>query len=372
MRLPDKKEINRLREKCGTPENVIRHMEAVAVFLDDLLDRLENAGFSYDRDLLRTAALLHDVCRLTPCHAEAGAAILREAGYPGIAVLVEDHHSPASDAAESENHFLPPSPADLVFYADKRVQGTKTVSIEERFAATRERCRTEEAIKNHGGQLARARSVEEKIRKCSRMLSLHPGGDALTLEMAQNAGLRSGDRLLDIGCGTGRSLRLLTERFSILPYGIDCSDAVISAAKEVLPEAVLVRGDAADLPYPDASFNAVLMECVLTNFDDPGAVLQETARVLRPGGTLLLSTLAAKDDPEAVLRLTEALPLSCINAEDRKKELTHYMIDTIMQYGSLEERIAAENSLTGASVFDGCRCIDPKNITYYSFIFRKT
>ncbi len=370
MILPDANEINRLRKSIGTPENVVRHMEAVAAYLETLLDKLENAGFSYDRELLRASALLHDICRLSPRHAEAGAAFLREKGYPEIAELVEDHHRPAAAPDKQEKRFLPPSPADLLFYADKRVQGTEIVTIEERFEASRTKCGTDEAVRNHDGQLSRAGSVEEKIRKCTGMLSLHPGGTSLTVEMAGEAGLQPGERVLDIGCGTGRSIMLLKDRFGILPYGLDCSDAVLSAAKEVFPEGEFILGDAANLPYPDAFFDAALMECVLTLFDDPKFALREASRVLKPGGVLLLSTLAEKSDPEAVLRLAEDLPLSCICAEDRKKELTHYMIDTILQYGSLEERIAAEKAVTGVSVLDGCR-VDPENTTYYSFIFRK-
>ena len=48
--------INELYKRAGTPEHVVRHMQAVADFQDQLLDKLAAAGLSYDRDLLRCAA----------------------------------------------------------------------------------------------------------------------------------------------------------------------------------------------------------------------------------------------------------------------------------------------------------------------------
>lgn len=200
-------------------------------------------------------------------------------------------------------------------------------------------------------------------------LSLHPGGIALTLDAARKAGICLGDRLLDIGCGTGASLAALKDELGIIPYGIDVSPKAAGLARSMSGE--IVCGDAAALPWPDKYFDAVMMECVLTLLDDPAAALNEAARVLKPGGKLLISTLADTGNADSLIQLADNIGLSCILSEDRKNDLTDYMIDTIMRYDSLSERIKQEQEKTGASVFNCDTGSDYKTITYYLYIFER-
>lgn len=150
--------INELYKRAGTPEHVVRHMQAVADFQDQLLDKLAAAGLSYDRDLLRCAALLHDVCRTEHNHAKAGADFLEREGFTQIADIVRDHHSPANDIE------VKLTPSDILYYADKRVQGDMVVTVQERFDASLSKCRTPEAIEKHDALLSRALAIEEAIR----------------------------------------------------------------------------------------------------------------------------------------------------------------------------------------------------------------
>ena len=209
------------------------------------------------------------------------------------------------------------------------------------------------------------------------MLSLHPGGISLTIRTAERAGITAGDRVLDVGCGTGAGLAALRERLGIDAYGCDISERILTIARDSHPDISFECCDAASLPYHDGSFDAVMMECVLTLLDDPASALREAARVLKPGGIFIISTLVNNGmaDPAALICLMTDLGFDLLSFEDHKKELTDYMIETIMEYGSLEERIAAETAATGASVFDcGCGCINArtlKKISYSSFIFQK-
>jgi ArsR family transcriptional regulator len=102
--------------------------------------------------------------------------------------------------------------------------------------------------------------------------------------------------LLDIGTGTGRILQLFAPRIGF-GLGIDLSREMLRVARANLDRASLrncqVRhGDMYHVPLPDGSFDAATMHNVLHFADDPGAALAEAARVLRPGGRLVVVDFA--------------------------------------------------------------------------------
>lgn len=92
--------------------------------------------------------------------------------------------------------------------------------------------------------------------------------------------------LLIAGCGTGLDLPLIPAGVRIT--GFDLSPRMVERARrraETLGlDARLEVGDAMRLPYPDASFDAVLLHLILAIVPDPRACLNEVARMLRPGG----------------------------------------------------------------------------------------
>jgi SAM-dependent methyltransferase len=92
-----------------------------------------------------------------------------------------------------------------------------------------------------------------------------------------------GRRTLDLGCGEGRVARDLAALGHVVT-GIDASSAMVAAAREAHPDGEYVVGDAASLPFAEASFDLVVAYNSLMDVDDvPGAV-GEAARVLEPGG----------------------------------------------------------------------------------------
>ncbi len=102
--------------------------------------------------------------------------------------------------------------------------------------------------------------------------------------------------LLDIGTGTGRMLEILAPRVEHA-LGIDQSREMLSVARVNLERAGLEngrvrRGDMYQLAVPDASFDAVVVHQVLHYADRPAAAIAEAARVLRPGGVLVLVDFA--------------------------------------------------------------------------------
>jgi SAM-dependent methyltransferase len=104
---------------------------------------------------------------------------------------------------------------------------------------------------------------------------------------------RPGMDVLDLGCGRGEVL-LACARAGARVAGIDYSAAAIEISRDTLGgiDADLLQGEVTRLPWPDASFDAVLSGDVIEHLvpDDAAAMLREAHRVLRPGGRLVLHT----------------------------------------------------------------------------------
>jgi SAM-dependent methyltransferase len=99
-----------------------------------------------------------------------------------------------------------------------------------------------------------------------------------------------GRATLDLGCGEGRLARDLAAHGHRVT-GADVSATLIDAAREAHPDGDYRVADAARLPFADASFDLVVAYNSLMDIDDmPGAV-REAARVLEPGGRLVVSIL---------------------------------------------------------------------------------
>ncbi|PUA39335.1 class I SAM-dependent methyltransferase [Paenibacillus elgii] len=118
--------------------------------------------------------------------------------------------------------------------------------------------------------------------------SAHPGGFSATMSQLSRYPLPAGSRVLEVGCGTGRtSCYLAKQGFDIT--GLDLRpDMLVKAKFRAEAEQLDIRfmeGDITALPFEDATFDVVLAESV-TNFADIGRALAEYARVLRPGGIL--------------------------------------------------------------------------------------
>ena len=110
-----------------------------------------------------------------------------------------------------------------------------------------------------------------------------------TLPVLQRAAaVQSGERVLDLACGTGTlAARLDGSVPDLRLVGVDLSAAMIERARRRLgdrPGLRVERADAHDLPFDDASFDAVLCANTFHYFSDPATVLSEVRRVLRPGG----------------------------------------------------------------------------------------
>jgi len=100
-------------------------------------------------------------------------------------------------------------------------------------------------------------------------------------------GLRPGERVLDVGAGTGVSTQELA-RSGAYAVGADLSIGMLRAGRRARPAVPLLAGDALRLPFADGTFDAVTISFALRNVVDTGAALRELARVTRPGGRLVV------------------------------------------------------------------------------------
>ncbi len=142
----------------------------------------------------------------------------------------------------------------------------------------------------------------------------HPGGEAHTLRMLELSALPRGSRVLDLGAGAGESVTLLRS-LGFEAEGIDLA-----------PRSPLVhQGDLLHTSYPDGGFDAVLSQCAFfVSGDVPGA-LRETARLLRPGGLLLLSDVFFEEPEPLLARAGFAL----LHAEDMTAQWREYFLEAL-------------------------------------------
>src|SRR5690606_19843402 len=141
----------------------------------------------------------------------------------------------------------------------------------------------------------RAHAAEwDRIRK------LHTPDEAVEAAILAALSDRPFNSLLDLGTGTGRMLELFGPQVE-RGLGIDLSLAMLQIARDRLDRAGLrhcsVRqGDLYDLPLANDSFDVVILHQVLHFLDDGGRAIREAARVLRPGGRLLVVDFAPHEE----------------------------------------------------------------------------
>ncbi|MFB0935276.1 MAG: methyltransferase domain-containing protein [Propionivibrio sp.] len=168
-----------------------------------------------------------------------------------------------------------------------------------------------EAIKTHYGRSDLAEIILAALEQAGadiQQLSLeelapidefHIRGRAATLELARAAGLRSTDRVLDIGSGIGGTSRCLVKEFGCRVTGIDLTDEYCQVASMLTAKVGLDglidyhQGDATNLPFEDNQFDVVWTEHVAMNIPDKRRFYSEMYRVLKPGGTLAIYDVLA-------------------------------------------------------------------------------
>lgn len=125
--IPSRNECLALHDIAGTPPNIRDHCAAVSRLAGRLGERLNDSGAALNIEAIESAGLLHDIARLEQHHEKAGAEIVTEYGFTGVARHVALH----MDIEVESTPF--PLPEEIVYLADKMTQGAVYVGIERRF-----------------------------------------------------------------------------------------------------------------------------------------------------------------------------------------------------------------------------------------------
>jgi SAM-dependent methyltransferase len=163
-------------------------------------------------------------------------------------------------------------------------------------------------------------------------------------EAIRRVGVAPGQRVLDVGCGTGVFLRLVAER-GAQPFGLDASEALLEIARERVPEADLRVGEMEALPYTDDSFDLVTGFNSFFFAADLVGALREAGRVAKPGAPVVIQVWGRPErcDLEAQKQVARRyLPPPPADAPAPPK---------LWEPGVLEE-LASEAGLTPESTFD--------------------
>jgi SAM-dependent methyltransferase len=109
----------------------------------------------------------------------------------------------------------------------------------------------------------------------------------LSPQLADLAGVRHGQRVLDVGCGPGAlTAELVTRLGPEAVSAVDPSEPFVAAARARNPDVHVLHASAEQLPFPDEVFDASLAQLVVHFMSDPVAGLAEMARVTRQGGVV--------------------------------------------------------------------------------------
>ncbi len=173
--------------------------------------------------------------------------------------------------------------------------------------------------------------------------SYHSSGPDLAA-LVSAAGLTGSERVLDLGCGAGHTALAVAPHAATVT-AVDLTPEMLVVAAELarskgITNITFRSADVAALPFEDASFDLITSRVSAHHYADPRAALREAARVLRPGGSMLLIDTVAPEDPaldtfyNAVELLRDRSHVRNCRVSEWKRMLTDagFMPETLLEF----------------------------------------
>ncbi|MFB6311665.1 MAG: class I SAM-dependent methyltransferase [Salinirussus sp.] len=158
------------------------------------------------------------------------------------------------------------------------------------------------------------------------------------------------DRLLVPGCGTGRDLEYVPDGTTVI--GLDLTESMVERTatrmKRQNRNGGVIRGDAATLPVPDNSVDAIALHLVLSVVPDPEAVAAEAARVLRPDGRISIYDKFVPTETQPSLPRRLANPIARLTFADLNRSLEPMLDGTGLSTGDRESFLGGLYTVTVA------------------------
>ena len=198
--------------------------------------------------------------------------------------------------------------------------------------------------------------------------TLRPGGFFLTDLGVKSCDFLPGERVLDVGCGSGATVERLVSLYQLRAIGLDPSEVLLESGKKKNPRLKMIRGQGEDLPFPANQMDGVFAECALSVMEGLDKALKEIFRVLKPGGWLVINDVYARN-PDGLKPLQElnldscirrALPkaslinkllvqgFNIVNWTDHTNLLTQLTVNLIMTHGSMAQFWLKSSSCSGS------------------------
>ena len=160
------------------------------------------------------------------------------------------------------------------------------------------------------------------------------------------------DRIIDVCCGTGDQLRLLSQR-NVKALGIDYSDAMLNVAARKSPGITCLKQDAAAMAFVDQSFDAAIVSMGLheTGWEQAQGILKEIHRILKPSGRLIVADYALTPATRPAARAA-VYAIEYLAGGDHFRNFSRYI-----RNGGLEKLVAPGCFTTIEDRFHGQRSI---------------
>ena len=171
------------------------------------------------------------------------------------------------------------------------------------------------------------------------------------------ADLHEGETVLDLGSGAGADVLLSARRVAPTgcAIGLDMTDEMLALARANADAAGVenvefVKGYLEDLPLADESVDVVISNCVINLSGDKGRVIQEAARVLRPGGRFAVSDVIADPDMDEATRADMTAWTGCIAGALTDTEFRTLLTDAGLQNIEIRETHSVHEHANAAIV----------------------